>query len=282
MDNPDKISVINPAKSAFSLKLDEIWHYRDLLLLLIRRDIKVSYKQTILGPLWFFIQPLLTTIMFLLIFTRVARISTGGVPPVLFYLGGITIWTYFSECLRLTSDSFVRNAALFGKVYFPRILMPLSIVSSNLVKFLIQFFLFLLVFFYYYLFKEALICPNLTLFLIPLYIFILAFLALGFGLLISAMTTKYRDLTFLIQFGVQLWMYATPVIYPVSQIPEKYRWIIISNPVSSVVESFKYGFTGQGTFSAAALLYSSTFAILIFITGLVVFNRTEKTFMDTV
>jgi len=275
------ISTITPRKRIFELKISEIWQYRDLLVLLIRRDIKISYKQTILGPLWFFIQPLLTTVMFLLVFGRIARIPTGGTPPVLFYLGGITVWNYFSECLKLTSDTFVKNSAIFGKVYFPRIIMPLSIVSSNLVKFFIQFGLFLGVFFYYY-FTDKNVIPNTTLLFLPVYIIILAVLALGFGLIISAMTTKYRDLTFLIQFGIQLWMYATPVIYPISQIPEKYRWAIMANPVSSIVEAFKYGFTGLGSFSSEGIFYSGGFAIVLFFIGVAIFNRTEKTFMDTV
>lgn len=281
MDSSDKISVISPRRSLFDFKLDEVWHYRDLFLLFIKRDITVSYKQTVLGPLWFFIQPLLTTAMFLLVFGRIARISTDGVPPVLFYLGGITVWNYFSECLRLTSDTFVKNAGMFGKVYFPRIIAPLSIVSSNLVKFAIQFLLFLVVLFFYY-YTDKSINPNITLVLLPLYIVILATLALGFGLVISAMTTKYRDLTFLIQFGVQLWMYATPVIYPITQIPEKYRWAIMANPVSSVVENFKYSFTGAGNFHLSGMVYSGVFAVIILLIGVAVFNRTEKTFMDTV
>ena len=219
--------------------------------------------------------------MFLLVFGRIAKISTGGVPPILFYLGGITVWNYFSECLRLTSDTFIKNAGLFGKVYFPRIITPLSVVCSNLVKFSIQFALFLGVFFYYYI-TNAQIQPNITLLLLPVYILILALLALGFGLIISAMTTKYRDLTFLIQFGIQLWMYITPVIYPISQIPDKYRWAIMANPVSSVVEAFKYGFTGSGSFMSTGLVYSGIFAIVLFFIGIAIFNRTEKTFMDTV
>ncbi len=219
--------------------------------------------------------------MFLLVFGRIAKIPTGGVPPVLFYLGGITVWNYFSECLRLTSDTFVKNAGLFGKVYFPRIITPLSIVSSNLVKFSIQFVLFLGVFLVLLFYK----CTDTTkynLVLLPVYILILAILSLGFGLIISAMTTKYRDLTFLIQFGIQLWMYATPVIYPISQIPEKYRWAIMANPVSSIVEAFKYGFTGSGNFYLNGLIYSGIFSIVLFFIGVAIFNRTEKTFMDTV
>lgn len=275
------ISTITPRRNLFDLKLDEIWHYRDLLVLFIKRDIVVTYKQTVLGPLWFFIQPMLTTAMFLLVFGRIAKIGTDGVPPVLFYLGGITMWNYFSESLRLTSDTFVKNASLFGKVYFPRVVTPISIVSSNLVKFGIQLSLFLGVFFYY-LFTGSTIQPNATLFLVPAYVIITALLALGFGLLISALTTKYRDLTFLIQFGIQLWMYITPVIYPLSNIPAKYRMYVMLNPVTSLVEGFKYAFTGAGSFHANGLLYSSVFALLFFILSLAVFNRTEKNFMDTV
>jgi len=281
MDSSDKISIITPRKSLFDLKLKEIWYYRDLFVLFIKRDITVTYKQTILGPIWFFIQPLLTTLMFLLVFGKIAGIPTGGIPPILFYMGGITVWNYFSDCLRLTSDTFVKNAGLFGKIYFPRIITPLSVVSSNLVKFGIQFLLFLAVFFYY-LFTDTQIHPNITLLLLPCYMIILAVMALGFGLIISAMTTKYRDLTFLIQFGIQLWMYITPVIYPISQIPEKYRWVVTANPVSSIVESFKYSFTGSGSFNIGSIMYSALFSIVLFFVSVAVFNRTEKTFMDTV
>jgi lipopolysaccharide transport system permease protein len=281
MDTAMTTSTITPRKHLFDVKVKEVWYYRDLFVLFIKRDITVTYKQTILGPLWFFIQPLLTTLMFLLVFGRIAGIPTDGVPPILFYLGGITIWNYFSESLRLTSDTFVKNAGLFGKIYFPRIVTPLSVVSSNLVKFVIQFLLFLGVYLYYY-FTNDTIRPNITLFLLPVYIVILAFMALGFGMIISAMTTKYRDLTFLIQFGIQLWMYATPVIYPITKIPEKYRALIMANPVSSIVEAFKYGFTGSGVFSISAILYSVVFTIVLFFLSLMVFNRVERNFMDTV
>ncbi len=219
--------------------------------------------------------------MFLLVFGRIARIPTAGIPPVLFYLGGITVWNYFSECLRLTSDTFVKNSGLFGKVYFPRIITPLSIVASNLAKFSIQLFLFLLVF-AYYLINDGNIHPNLSLLLLPVYIFILALLSLGFGLIISALTTKYRDLTFLIQFGIQLWMYATPVIYSSSSIPDRYRWLIMINPVSSVVESFRYGFTGSGLFSLSGIFYSLIAGAIVLLVGMIIFNRTEQNFMDTV
>ena len=274
-------TTISPRKSLFDLQFKEIWNYRDLLVLFIKRDITVTYKQTIMGPLWFFIQPMLTTAMFLLVFGKIAGISTGGVPPVLFYMGGITIWNYFSESLRQTSDTFVKNSGLFGKVYFTRIVTPLSVVASNLVKFLIQLCLFLIVYFYY-IFTGSAVHPNFTLLFLPIYVLIIALLALSFGLVISAMTTKYRDLTFLIQFGIQLWMYVTPVIYPVSEIPAKYRGLVMANPVSPIVEAFKYSFTGLGSFSISGIFYSSIFSVVLFFVGLAIFNRTEKTFMDTV
>lgn len=276
-----EINKITPQKNLFDFKLDEVWRYRDLLVLFIKRDITVTYKQTILGPAWFFIQPLLTTLMFLVVFGKIAGIPTGNVPPALFYMGGITIWNYFAECLRLTSDTFVKNAGVFGKVYFPRIITPLSIVCSNLVKFGIQLSLFLIVYLFYLITGNT-VHPNITLFLLPFYIIILAFMALGFGLIISAVTTKYRDFTFLIQFGVQLWMYATPIIYPISQMPEKYRWIIFANPVSAIVEAFKYGFTGSGSFYFNGIIYSTIFSFALLLAGIAIFNRTEKTFMDTV
>ena len=277
----ENVSVITPRKNLFDLQLKEVWQYRDLLVLFIKRDIVVTYKQTILGPLWFIIQPLLTTFMFFIVFNRIAGISTDTVPPIVFYLAGITVWNYFSESLRLTSDTFYKNASIFGKVYFPRVVMPLSIVLSNLVKFGIQFCLFLSVYLYYF-FTAASIHPNFTIILLPFYIIIISVLGLSFGLAISALTTKYRDLTFLIQFGVQLWMYATPVIYPLSKIPAKYRSIIILNPMTSIIEAFKYSFTGAGSLSMGMLIYSSIFAIVIFLVSLAIFNRTEKTFMDTV
>lgn len=275
------INIITPKKSLFDLQLNEIWRYRDLLVLFAKRDIAVLYKQTILGPLWFFIQPLLTTLMFLLVFNKIAGISTDGIPPLVFYMAGVTVWNYFSDCLRLTSDTFTKNASIFGKVYFPRVVIPLSIIISNLIKFIIQFFLFIAVYVYFYININSL-RPNSTILLLPFYIVIVAFLALSFGLMISALTTKYRDLTFLIQFGIQLAMYVTPVIYPLSKIPEKYKIYILLNPVSSVMEAFKYSFTGEGFFSLSWLTYSLVFALISFALSLAVFNRIEKTFMDTV
>jgi lipopolysaccharide transport system permease protein len=275
------INIITPKKSLFNLQLNEIWRYRDLLVLFAKRDIAVLYKQTILGPLWFFIQPLLTTLMFLLVFNKIAGISTDGIPPLVFYMAGVTVWNYFSDCLRLTSDTFTKNASIFGKVYFPRVVIPLSIIISNLIKFIIQFCLFIAVYVYFYININSL-RPNSSILLLPFYIVIVAFLALSFGLMISALTTKYRDLTFLIQFGIQLAMYVTPVIYPLSKIPEKYKIYILLNPVSSVMEAFKYSFTGEGFFSLSWLTYSLVFALISFALSLAVFNRIEKTFMDTV
>jgi lipopolysaccharide transport system permease protein len=275
------INIITPKKSLFNLQLNEIWRYRDLLVLFAKRDIAVLYKQTILGPLWFFIQPLLTTLMFLLVFNKIAGISTDGIPPLVFYMAGVTVWNYFSDCLRLTSDTFTKNASIFGKVYFPRVVIPLSIIISNLIKFIIQFCLFIAVYGYFYININSL-RPNSSILLLPFYIVIVAFLALSFGLMISALTTKYRDLTFLIQFGIQLAMYVTPVIYPLSKIPEKYKIYILLNPVSSVMEAFKYSFTGEGFFSLSWLTYSLVFALISFALSLAVFNRIEKTFMDTV
>lgn len=274
-------SVITPKKSLLDLKFKEIWHYRDLLIIFFKRDITVTYKQTILGPLWFVIQPLLTTIMFVLVFGNIAGIPTGGIPPIVFYLAGITIWTFFADCLRLNSSTFTNNSYIFGKVYFPRIITPLSVVASNLVKFGIQMILFLGVYFYY-LFTTDSIAPNYTLFLLPVFLLILSLLALGFALCISAFTTKYRDFTFLVSFGVQLWMYATPIIYSISQIPAKYQKIILANPVSPIVEGFKYSFTSIGTLDLKGLMYSSIFSVVVFLIGLIIFNRTEKSFMDTV
>jgi lipopolysaccharide transport system permease protein len=277
----NNISVITPKKNLFDFKFAEIWRYRDLLVLFFKRDIIITYKQTVLGPLWFIIQPLLTTLMYVMVFSKIAGISTGGVPPVLFYLGGITIWNFFADCLRLNSSTFTNNAYIFGKVYFPRIITPLSVIVSNLIKFGIQLILFLLVYIYFIV-NGSPIHPNATLFLLPIYLILLSLLALGFSLAISALTTKYRDFTFLVTFGVQLWMYATPVIYTIDKIPAKYQKIIMANPTSSIIEGFKYSFTGMGTFDSKGLIYSSVFSVVIFFFGLAIFNRTEKTFMDTV
>ena len=273
--------IIEPKTKLLDLRLSELWNYRDLVLMFVRRDFVANYKQTILGPLWFFIQPLLTTIMFVFIFGRVAGLSTDGLPMLAFYLAGVTIWIYFAETLNKTASVFRDNAQMFGKVYFPRLTMPVSIVISNLVRFLIQFTLFVAVW-VYYLVKEDSIHPNIYLALTPLLVIMMGLLALGFGMIFSSLTTKYRDLVFLLTFGVQLLMYATPVIYPLSSISEKYKMIILANPMSAIVETFRYGFLGSGSFSWGQLGYSFGFSVFILLLGTVVFNRVEKSFTDTV
>lgn len=272
---------ITPKKSLFSLNFKEVWKYRDLLTLFIRRDIVAQYKQTILGPIWYFVQPIFTTIVFTIIFGNLAGISTDGIPPMLFYLAGITNWNYFAESLTKTSTTFKDNQNIFGKVYFPRLIIPLSIVSTNLLKYGIQLILFFGLYTYFAV-KGAPVQINSIAFLFPIIVIILFGLGLGFGLLITSMTTKYRDLVFLISFGVQLFMYATPVIYPLSEVPEKYKILAILNPLTSVMETFKYGFLGKGTFQWLNLGYSFGFMILLLAAGIAVFNYTEKNFMDTV
>ena len=273
--------IIEPGNSLFALNLASVWRYRDLLMLFVKRDFISTYKQTILGPLWFFIAPIFTTITFTIIFGRVAQISTEGIPPVLFYMSGIIGWNYFSTCLTNTSTTFRDNAGIFGKVYFPRLIIPLSTIITNLIKFSIQFLMFI-GFWLFFIYKDASITPNSYVLLTPLLIVLMAGLGLGFGMIISSFTTKYKDLVFLLQFGVQLLMYATPIIYPLSTIPEKYKWIIIANPMTSVIETFRYAFLGSGTFNLSHLIYSLGFMIILLFLGIVIFNKTEKTFIDTV
>jgi len=273
--------IITPENSLFRLNLAEVWRYKDLLLLFVRRDFVAMYKQTILGPLWYLIQPLFTTLIFTVVFGNLAGISTDGIPPMLFYLAGITNWNYFAECLNRTSTTFKDNQQIFGKVYFPRLVVPLSITVSNLIKYGIQFVLFLRIYAYFFL-SGSDIQPNSTIFLFPLLVLLLAGLGLGFGLIVTSLTTKYRDLVFLIQFGVQLFMYATPVIYPLSEVPEKYKLLSVLNPMTSIIETFKYGFLGQGTFEWSYLGYSVVFTVAVLLLGTAIFNRTEKNFMDTV
>ncbi|MFD1628619.1 ABC transporter permease [Pseudopedobacter beijingensis] len=275
---------IEPQNKLFDLKLKDTWHYRDLLMLLVRRDFVSFYKQTILGPLWFFIQPLLTTVMFTFIFGNLAGISTDGLPQPLFYMAGITAWNYFADCLTKTSTVFKDNANIFGKVYFPRLIMPLSIVVSNLVKFGVQFLLFLVLLLYYYLIgADFQVTWAITLF--PLLVILMALLGLGCGMIISAMTTKYRDLAFLVTFGVQLLMYATTVIYPLSTAIENYpdyAWVIEYNPMTPIIEIFRYGFLGAGSFSWEMLSYTCIVTLVITFAGIVIFNKVEKNFVDTV
>lgn len=273
--------VIKPSSGLFDLQLKEVWRYRDLLQMFVRRDFVAVYKQTILGPIWFFLQPLFTTITFTIVFGNIAGISTDGVPPLLFYMAGIVGWNYFAECLNTTSNTFTQNANIFGKVYFPRLIMPLSIVVSNLLKFGVQFILFL-VLLSYFLFTGAHVQPNWAVILVPFLVLLMAALGLGFGMLISAMTTKYRDLKFLVTFGVQLAMYASPVIYPISTLPDKFKIYILANPMSGIIETFRFAFLGQGTFEWSYLGYSTLFAAIILGLGIVVFNKVEKSFMDTV
>ena len=273
--------IIKPEASLFDVNIMEVWRYRNLLTMYVKRDIVTFYKQTILGPLWFFIQPLFTTLMFMVVFGGMAGISTNGLPPGLFYMAGILCWNYFSDCLTRTSATFKENQQVFGKVYFPRVVVPFSIIVSNLVRFGIQFFLFG-IFYFYYLAKGVSIHPNMGVLLFPVLIIIMAGLALGFGMIITALTTKYKDLVFLVQFAVQLWMYATPIIYPLSAAPDKYKWLVIANPMTAVVETFKYGFLNQESFHLEYLLYSSGFTIVILLAGILVFNKVEKGFMDTI
>jgi len=274
--------VITPKKGVFEINFKEIWQYRDLVMLFVRRDFVSTYKQTILGPIWFFIQPLFTSLIFIIIFTRIARLSTDGLPPLLFYLAGITIWNYFSECLSKTSNVFVANANIFGKVYFPRLSNPLAIIISNLIKFGIQLLL-LIVILGYYIYNEQInftLRPEIA--LLPYLILLMALLGLGLGIIFSSLTTKYRDLTFLLQFGIQLLMYATPVIYPLSSASGKLKTILSLNPLTPIVESFRRIVLGQEILDYTSIIYCSIFTFLTLFVGIVVFNQVEKSFMDTV
>lgn len=274
-------TIIKPKSSLFELPLKDLWHYRDLLVLFVRRDFVSFYKQTILGPVWFFVQPVFTTIIYTFIFGNLAAISTDGLPKPLFYLAGITCWNYFAECLSKTSTVFKDNTNIFGKVYFPRLIMPLSIVASNLIKFLVQFVLFILAIAYYKV-TGADFNPNFYILLFPILVLLMALQGLGLGMIISALTTKYRDLSFLVTFGVQLLMYATTVIYPLSSAPEKYKWIIAINPMTAIIETFRYGFLGKGNFDWSTLGFCTAITVSITIMGVLIFNKVEKTFIDTV
>jgi len=277
----DWTMIIRPKRGLLDINMHELWRYRDLIMLFVKRDFVAKYKQTILGPLWFIIQPLLTTLMFTVVFGNIAGISTNGIPKMLFYLSGIVGWTYFSTCLNDTSQTFVKNASIFGKVYFPRLALPISIVISNLVSFFIQF-IFLLCFLFYFMAVGSDIAPNINVLLIPVLIVLIAGLGLGFGIIISSLTTKYRDLTNLVTFGVTLWMYATPIIYPMSGIPEKYRIFVLANPMTPIVETFKTALLGVGEINYLQLLYSFGFTVAVLVAGVIIFNKVEKTFMDTV
>ena len=272
---------IKAESSLFAINFREIWHYRDLLFMLVKRDFITFYKQTILGPLWFIVQPLLTTLIFVILFGNIAKLSTDGIPQLAFYLAGITIWNYFSESLTKTSSVFTANASIFGKVYFPRLIMPLSIVASSLLKFAVQFALFILVVLYYTFVAQS-IQPNLWILFTPVLILLMALFALGVGMIFSSLTTKYKDLTFLLAFGIQLFMYITPVVYPSSALPEKFQILAKINPLSSIFECFRYAYLGTGTFTITDLLISALVIVFLFFTGVLVFNKVEKSFMDTV
>jgi len=283
MNNHEQVwtEEIKSENSLMSINFKEIWHYRDLLVMLLKRDFITFYKQTILGPIWFFVQPILTSLIYLVLFGEIAKLSTDGLPQLAFYLAGITIWNYFSDSLMKTSTVFQSNASIFGKVYFPRLIMPLSIVFSGLLKFAVQFALFLAVVFYYAVIKGT-IQPNVWMLATPFLILLMAAFSLGLGMIFSSMTTKYKDLNFLLAFGVQLYMYATPVVYPISAIPEKYKWLVAANPLTSIFECFRYGFLGSGHFEPISLLYTTIFILILLFSGTVIFNKVEKSFMDTV
>jgi lipopolysaccharide transport system permease protein len=280
----DWLFEIKPKDNFFSLNLKEVWQYRDLLFLFVNRDIVTVYKQTILGPLWYLIQPLFTSIIFTIIFNNVAGIQTGSIPPFLFNLAGIMVWNYFTSCLNDTSDTFKKNASIFGKVYFPRIIVPLSIVVSNLVKFGIQFLIFIAFYIYYVFNGMELELSSITLFF-PLLVILMGFLGLGLGMIISSLVTKYRDLSFLVGFGVQLLMYLSAVMYPMALLKEKlpsFGWLIEYNPLAYVVETSRYLLLKEGTISGFGMIYTVVITFVIVIVGLLIFNKTEKSFIDTV
>ncbi|MCK6568791.1 MAG: ABC transporter permease [Anaerolineales bacterium] len=273
--------VIRPQRAWWDLRLGELWRYRDLVWLFVWRDFVAYYKQTILGPLWYLIQPILTTGVFTIIFGNIAQLSTDGLPPFLFYLAGNTVWTYFSASLTSTSSTFTSNAGLFGKVYFPRLVIPLSIVFSQIISFGLRFLVFL-GFLIYFMASGSDVYPNWWILLMPIHIVIMAGLGLGMGIIVSSLTTKYRDLQQLVGFGAQLLMYATPVIYPLSSITGGWRWLILANPMTPVVETFRLAFLGTSAMSPAYLLYSLAFTFLVLLIGVLIFNRVENNFMDTV
>lgn len=275
---------IKPKTSNFSLNLKEVWQYRDLLFLFVNRDIVTVYKQTILGPLWYLIQPLFTSVIFTIIFNNVAGIETGSIPPFLFNLGGIMVWNYFTSCLNDTSDTFKKNANIFGKVYFPRVIMPLSIVISNLLKFGIQFFIFV-AFYIYYVYEGMEVRLSTVSLLFPILVVLMGFLGLGLGMIISSMVTKYRDLSFLVGFGVQLLMYLSAVMYPMALLKEKLPtlgWLIEYNPLAYVVETSRFLLLKEGTVSGFGMIYTVIITFVIVVMGLLIFNKTEKSFIDTV
>ncbi|WP_294183484.1 ABC transporter permease [uncultured Sphingobacterium sp.] len=272
--------IIEPQSSLLSLNLREVWRYRDLLLLLVKRDFVTYFKQTVLGPIWFFVNPIFTTLMYTLVFGNIAGLSTDGSPQIAFYLSGVVLWNYFATSLNQTATVFTTNATIFGKVYFPRLVMPLAIVTSNLMQFGVQFLLFIGIVIYYSFLGQ--IQPNIWILFTPVLILLMASFALGVGMIFSSMTTKYKDMTMLLTFGVQLFMYATPIIYPVSSISEKYRSYIELNPITAIVECFRYAYLGVGDFNGYMLLYATAIIAILLAVGTLVFNRVQKGFMDTI
>jgi lipopolysaccharide transport system permease protein len=273
---------VKPQTKIFDLHLKEVWHYRDLVMLFVWRDFVAQYKQTVLGPLWQFIQPVLTTFIFIFLFNKIANIPTDGIAPVAFYLAGITFWNYFSNCILNISNTFVNNAFIFGKVYFPRLVLPLSIVISNMVRFGLQFGLLVIIMVYYH-FNGYQMQITINLLLIPLLLIQMAALSLGLGIIISSITTKYRDFNVLIAFAIQLMMYATPVVYPLSYIKKQgYAWLIDINPLTSIIEAFRLALFNQGTVEFFGVVYSVGFTIVALVLGVIFFNRAQKTFIDTV
>lgn len=273
--------IIRPKTGWFDLHLRDLWRYRDLIMIFVWRDFVAQYKQTILGPVWHLIQPIFTTLLYAAVFGGIARIPTDGIPSMLFYLSGTTGWTYFADCLNRTSVTFVNNAGIFGKVYFPRLSVPISVVISALIKFSIQFSLFLALLAFFAL-RGAVVHPNAAILLTPLLLLLLAALGLGFGIIVSSLTTRYRDLQTLFGFGVNLLMYATPIIYPVSYVPHKYRWLVMANPIAPIIETFRAVFLSGGTVPWGPLAYSAGVAVVILFFGIILFNHVERTFMDTV
>lgn len=275
------VTVLSPETRWLDFRLGELWRYRDLVTLFVRRDFLAQYKQTILGPAWHVIQPILTTVTFTIVFGRIARIPTDSLPPFLFYFGGYVIWSYFATTLTKISNTFIANASMFGKVYFPRMAIPVSISISSMISFLIQLALFL-AFLTYFQLRGARVDPNAWLLAAPVLVVLMGALGLGFGIIVSSLTTRYRDLSNLVAFGVQLLMYATPIVYPLSEVPENYRLVVLLNPMSSLVEAFRFGFLGAGTVSFGHLAYSAVFTVVVLICGVLLFNRVERNFMDTV
>lgn len=271
---------IESSHSLFDLKLGEVWRYRDLVYMFVKRDFVSEFKQTVLGPIWFFLHPLFTTLIYVFIFGRVAKIPTDGIPPVLFYLSGVTLWNFFMTNVTSISGTFLSNAGIFGKVYFPRMVSPISMVISNSMKSAVQFLMFLC-FFFYYLYQGK-IHPNIWMLLTPAVIFLMAVFSMGIGLIFSSMTTKYRDLAKLMGFGLSLYMYITPVIYPSSVLPARFRFLSVYNPLSPLFEAFKFGWFGTGSFTGMHIIFSAVLIFAVFLIGLVLFNRTEKTFMDNI